>query len=660
MPENTCIKYPHILKFFLVVGLLFGLLNGVSARSLNAIAGESVQLASKGSNATVLFISSSVEGYSFLSDHVDYHNDGSCFFKVPDDTGNYHFRLIKANRDEEVLDVVARKQLWWLFMIIGLIGGLGMFLYGMEMMSDGLQKSAGDRMRAVLGKLTHNSLVGVGVGAFVTALIQSSGAAAVMLVSFVNSKLMKFRQTLPVILGAAIGTTITAQLIAFKLTDYALLFVGVGVVLNLFISKQSLKNAGETILGFGLLFYGMYVMSSAMVPLRSYEPFLNILLNLENPLLGILAGALFTAVLQSSSAFIGIMIIFASQGFLTLESSLPLLLGANMGTPMPALLSSLKTSVEAKKVAFAQLFYKVVLVLLFFWWLPTIQTWLELFSANQGQEAELSRQIANGHTFFNLIVTFAALPFIGYTDKLISWFFRSSEESERKSKPTVRLRYLDLSVVAAPSLAINLAKEETSRLSRKVYESVEEIMLPFMENDLEYVHDLSDKRNEIKLIRDEIKNYLFAIHRKSGNKQRLDETYQLMHTLNELSHINDAVTKVLLRRAEKWIKRDYKFSDMQRKEIFSYHQRTLQLLRTTFDLFKEFNLKKAQKLDKRYEKLSDDADRLARFHYDRLFNDVNVEVENSKTHLELVSTFQMIALHARNISNIFSNQGEAD
>lgn len=652
--QNYSTKHSHklltYLLFFFTLILTPNLLN---AKNIDATVGKDALLASTASNASVFFVSSTADEYTFSSNDLTFNNDGSCVFKTPEHTGLYRFRLISQEGEEQHINVTVREKLWWFFMIIGLIGGLGLFLYGMEMMSDGLQKSAGNKMRAVLGKLTHNPLVGVGMGAFVTALIQSSGAAAVMLVSFVNSKLMRFRQTLPVILGAAIGTTITAQLIAFKLTDFALLFVGVGVTLNLFITKQTLKNAGETILGFGLLFYGMYIMSSAMSPLRTYEPFLNILLNLKNPFLGILAGAVFTAVLQSSSAFIGIMIIFAGQGFLTIESSLPLLLGANLGTPMPAILSSLKTSVEAKKVAFAQLFYKCILVLLFCWWLPVIQDLLQMLSSESSQGAVLSREIANGHTLFNVVVTIIALPFIRKTDQLISWFFKS-KESEEIPQQAARLKYLDSSVIAAPALALNLAKQETLRLSNKVCNSVAEIMQPFIENDKTYIDDLSNKRNEIKIIRDEIKAYLFSIHRKTTNKQQLDETYQMMHALNELSHINDAVTKVLLRRAEKWIQRAYKFSDLQRKEILSYHQRTMQLLESTIELFEEFNLNKAKKIDARFERLSEDADKLTRFHYNRLFKEVNVELENSKTHLELVNTFQIIAMHSRNIANIFT------
>jgi len=190
----------------------------------------------------------------------------------------------------------------WGILIMTLLGGLALFLYGMEQMSEGLKKTAGDRMRSILSTLTNNRLVGMTVGAFVTMIIQSSSATTVMLVSFVQAQLMTFVQSLGVILGADIGTTITAQLIAFNLTDYALLMIAVGFAVRMFSKKETGKHVGEVIMGFGILFFGMKLMSDAMKPLRSYEPFIDLLKGLENPLLGLLVGAIFTALIQSSSA----------------------------------------------------------------------------------------------------------------------------------------------------------------------------------------------------------------------------------------------------------------------------------------------------------------------------------------------------------------------
>jgi phosphate:Na+ symporter len=208
----------------------------------------------------------------------------------------------------------------WTFLIFALLGGLALFLYGMEKMSEGMRKSAGNHMRSILAALTRNRVIGLLVGIFVTMVIQSSSATTVMLVSFVQSGLMSFAQTMGVILGADIGTTITAQLIAFKLTDYALLMIAAGFGLRMFAKSEHTRGIGEVILGFGILFFGMKLMGDAMKPLQTYGNFIDLLKGLENPILRILAGMIFTALVQSSSAFSGILIVLAQQGLITLEA----------------------------------------------------------------------------------------------------------------------------------------------------------------------------------------------------------------------------------------------------------------------------------------------------------------------------------------------------
>ena len=229
----------------------------------------------------------------------------------------------------------------WILLITSLFGGLGMFLYGMEMMSDGMKVTAGNKMRTIMEKLTSNRFLAVGVGAFVTMVIQSSSATTVMLVSFVNSGLLSFAQGLGVILGSNIGSTVTAQIVAFKITDYAMVLIAIGAIMSLFSKKDTVKNIGFVILGFGLLFYGMKVMSDTMKPLRSNPTFNSILVSFENPFMGILAGAVFTALVQSSSATTGIVITLASGGSITLEAGIPLIFGANIGTCVTALLAGL-------------------------------------------------------------------------------------------------------------------------------------------------------------------------------------------------------------------------------------------------------------------------------------------------------------------------------
>ena len=292
----------------------------------------------------------------------------------------------------------------WILLITSLFGGLGMFLYGMEMMSDGMKVTAGNKMRTILEKLTSNRFLAVGVGAFVTMVIQSSSATTVMLVSFVNSGLLSFAQGLGVILGSNIGSTVTAQIVAFKITDYALVLIAIGAIMSLFSKKDTAKNIGFVILGFGLLFYGMKVMSDTMKPLRSNPTFNSILVSFENPFMGILAGAVFTALVQSSSATTGIVITLASGGSITLEAGIPLILGANIGTCVTALLAGLNASREAKRVAIAHVTFNVIGVAVFCFWIPTFADMVAQTSDN------VPRQIANAHTIFNIIATVIFIP----------------------------------------------------------------------------------------------------------------------------------------------------------------------------------------------------------------------------------------------------------
>ena len=333
----------------------------------------------------------------------------------------------------------AQRNNWVFMMIIGLLGGLVLFLLGMNMMSEGMQKSAGSGLRSILGNLTRNRFTALGMGTVMTMVIQSSSATTVMMVSFVNSGLMVFRQTLGVILGAAIGTTITAQLIAFRLTDYALLMIAIGFALHGFAKKEKIVHAGEALMGFGILFFGMEIMSEAMTPLRTFTPFINFILHLENPLTGIIIGALFTALIQSSSAFIGIMIVLASQGLLNLQAGIPLLLGANIGTAITAILASLKASDDAKKVALAHTLFKVFGVLLVVWWIPRLVNLVEWISPSATgvdsmnvAASELPRQIANAHTIFNVLVTLIILPFLNTAANLIESHFSGERKNSGK------------------------------------------------------------------------------------------------------------------------------------------------------------------------------------------------------------------------------------
>jgi phosphate:Na+ symporter len=556
----------------------------------------------------------------------------------------------------------AKEKNWVFMLIIGLLGGLGLFLLGMHMMSEGMQKSAGDRMRSILGSLTKNRFMGLGVGTFVTMVIQSSSATTVMMVSFVNSGLISFRQTLGVILGAAIGTTITAQLIAFKLTDYALLLVAAGFALNSFVKNEKLRQTGETILGFGILFYGMHIMSESMIPLRTFSPFIDFIVRLENPFIGILIGTLFTALIQSSSAFIGIMIVLASQGLLSLEASIPLLMGANVGTAITAILASIGTNRDAKRVAFAHTFFKLFGVLILIWFIPEFVKLVEVISPKATGPDQmvltskiLPRQIANAHTIFNVVITLILLPFLNSFARIITWILPDKPETA----PTLlKTKYIEDGQNLPSSLGLSLTKEEVIHMAHIVQDMVNNFISPFIlkENpDLEW---MDGKEEEVDFLRDRINAYLLGITSGNLEKSRTNEAFEIMYTIKELEQIADIISDNYKDKAVEWCKTKTEFTPEGKKELTDYHLQVIKQISRAIEVFREINLEKAYHMKAKHRKYRTYAMELEKSHYQRLVKSVENSIATSEMHLELLSLLETIYSHATNIARIILQWSE--
>jgi phosphate:Na+ symporter len=513
----------------------------------------------------------------------------------------------------------------------------------MHTMSEGMQQSAGARLRSILENVTRNRIVGAGIGTFVTTVIQSSSATSVMLVSFVNAGLLQFRQTIPVLLGAAIGTTITAQIIAFKITEYSLLLVAVGFFLQTFSKKERFKSVGYALFGFGILFFGLEIMSEAMAPLRNYSPFIDLLLRLESPLLGILVGAAFTALIQSSSAFIGIMIVLASQGLLSLDACIPLLLGSNLGTPVTALLASLKSGSEAKKVAYAFLFIKLISVFIFAGWTMQLGKILEQLTP----DAPLPRLIANAHTLINGVLMLVVLPVSPQVARLIDWIAGKPKEKEKKAFRTL---YLDHGMTSTPSLALNLAKQEIIRMGMIVRGMFSKIQLPFLEKTSSELGEIYRDEQEVDFLRDSIKSYLFKINREAMNSRQRDESFQLLYSLNEFEKIADIISGDLATRAEKWSLKEYDFSDQGKNELKHFHAKIEKQLKRSLAVFDEANLITAAKIKAKHKEYRLLSRELEKQHYDRILEGMKESIESSKTHLEVLALYSSIDSHATNIA----------
>ena len=457
----------------------------------------------------------------------------------------------------------------------GLFGGLALFLFGMDVMTKALKSAAGDYMKDVLGKLTQNRFVGVGMGAFVTAIIQSSSVTTVILVGFISAGLMSMSQSVAVIIGANIGTTITAQILAFKVTKIALPLIAGGFLMSFTSKRENWRQIGMIILGLGLVFYGMSIMSTALNPLRSYDPFIQFMISMQNPLLGVAVGALFTAVVQSSSATTGILIVMASQGLIGLESAIAIALGANIGTCVTAGLASIGKPREAVRAAVVHTLFNVAGVLLWISFIPQLAElahWMspsaEGLNGTALLAAETPRQIANVHTFFNIA---NALIFVGFTAqiaRLVEWMV-----PDRPIKPQKAMlpKYLDDDLLSTPSIALETVRLELRRMGKRVRKMVKDIMpaaITGTRADLERVAEMDKVVDALHIA---IIEFLGKVSLTNLSTRQSKELMQLVEITNGLEQIGDRIATAMVTSANKRIDEEVSVSQQTAKVLIDYH-----------------------------------------------------------------------------------------
>ena len=555
---------------------------------------------------------------------------------------------------------------WWVI-IMTLLGGLALFLYGMEKMSTGMKKAAGSKMRSILSALTNNRYMGLLVGAFVTMIIQSSSATTVMLVSFVQAGLMTFVQSLGVILGADIGTTITAQLVAFKLTDYALLMIAIGFSLMMFGRNENQKNIGESILGFGILFYGMKLMSDAMKPLRTFEPFIRVLSQLENPVMGLLVGAAFTALIQSSSAFTGIVIVLAQQGLLSLDAGIPLIMGANIGTCITAGLASIGASREAKRVAMAHVLFKISGVILFIFWIPWFAEFIRAISPSstaggiEKLSAEVPRQIANAHTIFNVGLALAFIPFTGFFANLIMKFY---PDVENEKDLTIATWHLDDAAVETPAMALDLARSEIARMAKITNRMLDAFIQPFFEDDpgMDKIHPqltlkegIEMRERKLDFLEEKVKNYLLLIGQEELSDKQVPEVFGMITISSQLENIGDLIQRNISKLVDKKRNLESDFSDEGKAELLRYHTKVCKQISRLEKSFSDLDPKRALKVMTKEEKYVNLEEEYRESHLERLQNARAESLETHGIHTELMDLMKRINLYSGEIAKIIYN-----
>ena len=537
----------------------------------------------------------------------------------------------------------------WAGIVFTALGGLAIFLYGMRLMSEGMRNVLGDRMRALLGRLTRNRLLAVVMGAVLTMVIQSSSATTVMLVGFVQARLMSFSQTLGVILGANVGTTITAQIIAFHLTDVALPIVALGFAVMLLAQEETWKHSGQAVLGFGLLFFGMKIMGDALGPLVALEGFANLILGARLPLLGVLAGALLTAAVQSSSAFTGVVIMLAGQDLLTLEGVLPLVLGANIGTTITAGLAGLHTRPEAKRVAVAHAIVNLSGVFVCLFLLGPFEQAVRWLSPAEGLPTATPRQVANAHTLFNGLLVALALPLTPLVIRLAN---RLVPERSAEREGPFRIQFLDDTLLGTPAMALKLARAEVVRMGLLVQRMVSLAVQPFLERRALVTRRLVEMEGEVDFLRDRIAQYLSRIGQRRMVAGDVEEAFQLMYAAAELEQIADIVTTAISPRAANWLIAGWHFSAAGDAELREMHARVLKQLARAITLLRERRPEQAERMRKKYKKYRNMEMDYMRAHFQRMRSAVPETLATTEYHQDLMEQLMRIASHATNVARI--------
>jgi len=432
----------------------------------------------------------------------------------------------------------------WFVLIMELLGGLALFLAGLDQLSEGLKKAAGNTLKTMLARLTTNRFSGAISGAVVTGILNSSSITTVLVVGFVTAGVMTLSQSVGVIMGANIGSTVTAQILAFNISTYALLPVAVGFFMIFSSKVEKVKFAGMMIMGMGLVFFGMSVMSQAMTPLRSYEPFLELLKQMARPLPGIMAGALFTGLVQSSAATVGIAIALASEGFLSLEAGIALALGANIGTCVTALLAAIGKPPEAVRAAVVHIFFNITGVLLWFFFIPQLAAFAAWFSPSDPSlegsarlAAEVPRQIANANTLFNVANTLIFLPFT----TTFAWIATRLVPDRPPPSGPIQPAFLDNSVLEVPSLALERVRQELARISEITLKMHQTAGRALRNDDINEMRALVREDDKIDFLETSCIEYLSKIRQKSLSSEESLTHQQLMVSAVALEHLADVI-----------------------------------------------------------------------------------------------------------------------
>ena len=529
--------------------------------------------------------------------------------------------------------------------LLGLAGGLGLFLFGMNLMSEGIEKAAGAKLRSILELFTKNKFMGMIVGILFTGIIQSSSACTVMVVSFVNSGLMNLYQAAGVIFGANIGTTVTSQLVSFNLSKVAPLFVLIGVIMVSFIKNETAKKIGDIVLGFGVLFMGLSTMSSSMSSLKESQEVVNALAGLDNPFIAVLLGTVVTSVIQSSSVTVSIILLMANQGLLELNIVLYIILGCNIGACASAMIASLSGKKDAKRAALIHLLFNIIGTVILFIILQVasgpVISMIQSFSADNG------RFVANAHTLIKIFQVIVLFPFSSLIVKM-TYLLVPGEDKKVGYREVNTLKYIGDKVVFNPATAVVEFIKEIERMGELASENLNRAMNGLITLDEEDINEVYEVEKNINFLNHAITNYLVKINQTNLPIEDLKSIGALFHVVNDIERIGDHAVNVA-DNARTRKEKELSFSKEAQFEMGKMMDKVNTIIRYSIEMFAEGKYEHMTAISV----LEDEIDHLERelqqAHIDRLTRD-ECTPDAGMLYSDIVSGLERVADHAVNIA----------
>ena len=529
--------------------------------------------------------------------------------------------------------------------LLGLAGGLGLFLFGMNLMSEGIEKAAGAKLRSILELFTKNKFMGMIVGILFTGIIQSSSACTVMVVSFVNSGLMNLYQAAGVIFGANIGTTVTSQLVSFNLSKVAPLFVLIGVIMVSFIKNETAKKIGDIVLGFGVLFMGLSTMSSSMSSLKESQEVVNALAGLDNPFIAVLLGTVVTSVIQSSSVTVSIILLMANQGLLELNIVLYIILGCNIGACASAMIASLSGKKDAKRAALIHLLFNIIGTVILFIILQVAS--VPVISMIQSFSADNGRFVANAHTLIKIFQVIVLFPFSSLIVKM-TYLLVPGEDKKVGYREVNTLKYIGDKVVFNPATAVVEVIKEIERMGELASENLNRAMNGLITLDEEDINEVYEVEKNINFLNHAITNYLVKINQTNLPIEDLKSIGALFHVVNDIERIGDHAVNVA-DNARTRKEKELSFSKEAQFEMGKMMDKVNTIIRYSIEMFAEGKYEHMTAISV----LEDEIDHLERelqqAHIDRLTRD-ECTPDAGMLYSDIVSGLERVADHAVNIA----------